>query len=338
MNLEEYIRRAQQRQEEEIHKIPPPPDGGSASPPPKDGVMVLDNRFLSRNFRPSDILINAHIPFFNRSPQPHKHDFFELVYVVRGSMKNVVDGRRILLEQGDFCLMNPNAVHQVETDGKDPLAINFLMKKELFNKAFLSIVLENELFANFFVDSIYHKKNKQNYLVFSARHLEEPIISQYLLQIFREYENDQLYSQRVIESAMSCLFVEFTRSYKRELEFESLQDLPGGNISKIISYLSENYRTATLQTTAKQFNYHPKYLPNLLKKYLGQSFSEIVQQFRLAHACELLKQTELPISDVAQESGYTNRTYFYKVFQQKFGMSPNDYRHQNQAPGPHSIS
>ena len=322
MCLEEYVQRAVREQERAVHTNEKRGQNTTKS----KMIWVLDEAFLEREFGPSNILINAHIPSFNRNPRPHKHDFFELVYLHRGCMTNTVDGNILRLNQGDFCLMNPHAVHMPVTDGDQPLALNIMLKKQLFDRVFLGMNLDNELFANFFVDFLFFKKQKQNYLLFSSRFQNTQIVSQYLLQILREYYDTALYHQRVIESMLSCLFVELARSYQRELDQASAEENSRGGVTEIIAYLAENFRTASLQSTAQRFHYHPKYIPTLLKKHFGKSFTEIIQCFKLNHACQLLRQTDLSVSEIIEESGYSNRSYFYRVFQQQLGVHPLDFR------------
>ena len=281
---------------------------------------------IGKHFKLNEIGINLHIPEFNQIQIAHKHSFFELIYVYRGKMKNQVDHIKIDLEQGDFCLMNPDAIHTPVTVGENALALNILMTNDLFEKSFMNLILDNQLLANFFVDSLFQKKQEKNYLVFSQQYLNQQVIQEYLERILTEYFHAELYQQSVVESLLSCLFVELTRGYQKQLEDSSRKEFLKANLSNIIAYLAENYKTVTVQSVSKHFNYHPKYLSSLLKKYTGKGFSDIVQGFKLSHACQLLKQTDLSIADIVEEVGYSNRSYFYRVFQKQYQMTPSEYR------------
>lgn len=286
----------------------------------------INKESMGKYFKLSNIGINLHIPEYNKIQVAHKHSFFELIYVYRGRMKNQVDRTKIDLEQGDFCLMNPDAIHTPVTIGENALALNILMTNDLFEKSFMNLILDNQLLANFFVDSLFQKKQEKNYLVFSQQYLNQTTIQEYLKRILTEYFHTALYQQSVVESLLSCLFVELTRGYQKQLEDTSRKEFPKANLSNIIAYLAENYKTVTVQSVSEHFNYHPKYLPSLLKKYTGKGFSDIVQGFKLSHACQLLKQTDLSIADIVEEVGYSNRSYFYRVFQKQYQMTPSEYR------------
>ena len=54
-----------------------------------------------------------------------------------------------------------------------------------------------------------------------------------------------------------------------------------------------------------------------------------IQEERLKAAANLLKTTSLPIVEIMQEVGYENITYFYKIFKEKFKITPSIYRNHN---------
>ena len=197
----------------------------------------INKESMGKYFKLNDIGINLHIPEFNKIQVAHKHSFFELIYVYRGRMKNQVDRIKIDLEQGDFCLMNPDAIHTPVTIGENALALNILMTNDLFEKSFMNLILDNQLLANFFVDSLFQKKQEKNYLVFSQQYLNQTTIQEYLKRILTEYFHTALYQQSVVESLLSCLFVELTRGYQKQLEDTSRKEFSKANLSNIIACL-----------------------------------------------------------------------------------------------------
>ena len=81
-------------------------------------------------------------------------------------MKNQVDRIKIDLEQGDFCLMNPDAIHTPVTIGENALALNILMTNDLFEKSFYEPNFGQPVIGQFFCRLIVPKKQEKNYLVF----------------------------------------------------------------------------------------------------------------------------------------------------------------------------
>ena len=62
------------------------------------------------------------------------------------------------------------------------------------------------------------------------------------------------------------------------------------------------------------------------KKEKGISLSDYVIQEKLKIASSLLKGTNLSISIIASNIGYTNFSYFTQVFKKVYGVSPSEYR------------
>ena len=65
------------------------------------------------------------------------------------------------------------------------------------------------------------------------------------------------------------------------------------------------------------------------KKVYGQTPIRFLQDYRLEHARKLLETTDLEITDIAFQSGFSDSGYFSKVFRGKYGMTPTEWRYQS---------
>ncbi|MBW7893820.1 MAG: helix-turn-helix transcriptional regulator [Opitutaceae bacterium] len=70
----------------------------------------------------------------------------------------------------------------------------------------------------------------------------------------------------------------------------------------------------------------PRQLTQLLKARTGRSFSDLVREARIEHACELLAKTEQPVAVIATDCGFCDQSYFTKVFQKMKKTTPRLYR------------
>ncbi|MDR1444393.1 MAG: helix-turn-helix transcriptional regulator, partial [Treponema sp.] len=71
---------------------------------------------------------------------------------------------------------------------------------------------------------------------------------------------------------------------------------------------------------------NPSYLSRRFKEETGKNISDAVADFRLQEACRLLGETERKINQVAALVGYESPAYFSRIFRQKYGVSPQEYR------------
>lgn len=72
--------------------------------------------------------------------------------------------------------------------------------------------------------------------------------------------------------------------------------------------------------------YSPYHFHRIMHAYLGESLGSYIQRARIAVSAQLLRFTELPISEVSIRVGYESPASFNKVFRKRFGISPGDYR------------
>lgn len=100
-----------------------------------------------------------------------------------------------------------------------------------------------------------------------------------------------------------------------------------GIVQEINDYIREHYRERlTLKKLGEIFYMHPAYLGQLLLKKNGISFNELVHNLRIEEAVRLLAQSELKNSEIAELVGYSHYGQFFKQFEIRKQMSPNEYK------------
>ncbi|MCI8626364.1 MAG: helix-turn-helix transcriptional regulator [Lachnospiraceae bacterium] len=100
-------------------------------------------------------------------------------------------------------------------------------------------------------------------------------------------------------------------------------------IGRLQEYIKEHYGNPEINVAflAEQFGITPNYLSSRYRRQTGIKLTEYIQQIRLAHAEELLRQTNQKVQDIARQCGYEyNVGYFQQSFRKKQGMSPSEYR------------
>lgn len=111
---------------------------------------------------------------------------------------------------------------------------------------------------------------------------------------------------------------------------ECLTQNRGGSpaIQKIMRYINEHYAGAlTLTEVARQFHFNPSYLSNYFTLHNKEGFNEYLNRVRIDKACSLLKeQPGLSISEISGLVGYSDHSYFTRVFRKLMGISPSQYR------------
>lgn len=99
------------------------------------------------------------------------------------------------------------------------------------------------------------------------------------------------------------------------------------SIEKVMEYLRMHYsEDITLNAVAEAVFLNPVYISRLIKERTGRNYTDLVMEMRVERAVELLEHTDQFVYEIAEEVGYNNLKYFYKVFRKVKGKSPSDYR------------
>jgi len=95
---------------------------------------------------------------------------------------------------------------------------------------------------------------------------------------------------------------------------------------QIEKYICENIKTACVNTLSKRIGYSTVHTGVIVKRVMGQPFSKVLQDKRCAIAAEKLLTTNMSVEQISDEVGYANKSFFRKIFRQKYGMNPLDFR------------
>ena len=259
------------------------------------------------------VFINVHAPFLNQ--WIHSHEFFEIIYVVKGSVVDWIDGVEVKLDTYELCIHNPNARHQIikADEGKD-LILNILLPVHLFRRAFYSLLMENEELDQFFNNYMLTSDTNPNYMAFHGVTDRVDTVMELLLEEFLRGENS---SRFVMESTLVVLFGELMRNYQTD-----------SFLRELIAYISANLTDVSMQMAAAHFGYHKNYFPSVIKKHSARSFWELVTEIRIQRASNLLLFTGSSIEEISEMVGYKSTASFYEHFYKRYHMTPKAYRQQ----------
>jgi AraC-like DNA-binding protein len=92
--------------------------------------------------------------------------------------------------------------------------------------------------------------------------------------------------------------------------------------------LEDRCRDIKLNDLIGQFGHNVNYYNRLIKAHTGMTFSAFLQNIKLEKAELFLKNTEYPVEEIARRVGYENLSCFYKIFREKFNLTPNNIRNK----------
>lgn len=272
-------------------------------------------------FKNKDIYISKHSRY---APYPlHSHQFLELNYVYKGQCKQIIDGREHLLQEGDLLLMDIGSQHQIASLGQGDIVINIL-----FKNTDLSLQSLNYLQSQYSI--LYHMLlHKEAAGLADNHHLiirkkESAATLPLLHQMMMEYFFPKDFSQDILHHYLAILLLELSRSLPTVQE----QGYKGLNKSlvKVLELIDQDYQELSLEKAAQQLGFNKNYLSNLVKQESQQTFTDLLNQKKLMMAKQLLTTTDFSIETICHQVGFSNKTYFYKKYQELFQERPSQTR------------
>lgn len=281
-----------------------------------DSYVIHDlSSFSSRFTADENIYILTH-QVTSDFPE-HTHDYIEVNYILQGELANVIDGKKFYMTTGDLAVINPLAVQKLEFTGTETLLLNLCLKQTVFERTLKSFYQDENPLSDFMRgDSREH----HNYIFYSLGHNAR---AQALISwIIQEYADSGFRQSFALEALIILLFTELAKS--NEHSYYGIDD----HSQDIIRYIQANCIHATLGIIAGELGYHPSYLTSYIKKHTGRSCRDIIQETKLQASLALLKDTDTNIYRISEECGYSSPSHFFRVFKEKFHMTPNEYRRQ----------
>lgn len=105
------------------------------------------------------------------------------------------------------------------------------------------------------------------------------------------------------------------------------KDKPQYLVGQAIEYIEKHYyEKLDLHTVAEEIGVSTWHLCKVIKKQTGTNFVDLLNKARIEGAKKLLTETNMKVYEVAEEVGYTDTTYFSKIFKKLASVTPNEYR------------
>ncbi|EEO6567213.1 helix-turn-helix transcriptional regulator [Listeria monocytogenes] len=253
------------------------------------------------------------------------HSNININYVYAGTCHYTVNDEKILLTKGDICIVDRNVIRAKEKLTENDIVLNISLSNDFFSREFIMGLGEASVLTNFLFAAITQNNHHDGYLIFRN---SDTTIENYFSQLINEYFKNDSFSRYSIEALFSLIFIQLIRNYQanENKQIVHISSTGANNLLAIIEYIEKHSELCTLEQTAQLYNYHPKYLSQLIKRTFGKSFKEIQTDQRLKNAAQFLEFSEQPISEIANLVGMSNITQFYKKFHEKYGLTPADYR------------
>lgn len=274
----------------------------------------------------------------------HRHEFFEMLFVVQGSLINRFKGEEVFMQAGDILIMKPYVLHVLEDTRKKgprrayccsflPQAVDFGIQslEELkasqspnryFLKPFLPLAEEG-------VSAVQFKVNAES---------RETLVDLFgmLKESTHNYsEKGHAQTRCHFLSLLTALAEQFDQDHMVNKTMQVELAVPvsryQAGLRKTLNYIHDHFaKPLSLKDMAAMSGASETYFCRLFKHETGMTFLAYLNSLRIERACVLLRDTCGNALDICYQVGFNDYTHFSRQFKRNTGMSPGDFRKQKQ--------
>jgi len=246
----------------------------------------------------------------SRTIESHFHDFEELIIVTQGSMEHFIDFKMEVVNAPVACYISMGKTHRL-VPHKDMRGWVVNYKTELIPDSKLNF------YSNFFT---FTNVPLTNGLCINR------FIS--LCEVIRAESQQELIDVTTISYLVNGLVSMIDSERKRSLSIEStLKSSQIAAFNSFLKILEENYfRNEGISFYADKMKMSERNLNTLCKNNFQKSVSEIVETRKLIEAKRMLLHTDKTVSEIGYDLGYSEKSYFTRVFHAKMDITPSRFR------------
>ena len=240
---------------------------------------------------------------------PNFHKNLELIVVYKGECRLFVADVEYLLTEGQAAFIMPYQIHHFEVVG-DGLINCTTLHESLISSAHKIVTCGRP-------DTPVFTPSKSTYDYFCCQ----------IIELFgnnsREQKSIDNESKRMkVKGLLYSMISEFIDQVTFSLsdDFENIT-------TAVLGYVTENFReNISLKDVAKNTGYNYQYISRTFNTAMGMSFKQLLNMHRMEYALSALRRSDLPIIDIAYESGFQSVRSFYRVCLEIFGCTPLELR------------
>lgn len=253
----------------------------------------------------------------------HRHNFFELVYIVEGTGFQCINKSRFAYHTGHLFLISPDDYHSFDVQSTTTL---FYLR---FNNIYLKdggLPVENIQRLEFILQNANHRpgcilKNQTD------KQLVKPLIE----AIVREHLNRDIYNRELIQQLVNTLIVVVARNIAKYQELD-VSEQTDARVLDMLQYIQTHiYEPEKLRAEqlSRQFNISSAYLSRYFKQHTGETMQQYIAGYKTRLIIHRLQHSKKRISEIAAEFNFTDESHFTKFFKSQSGHSPREFREQH---------
>ena len=264
-----------------------------------------------------DLYINTleqHLEHYSFVDKPHRHNSFVLVFFTEGSGTHEIDFDVFNVQPGSLFFLQAGQVHHWSLSGVVTGFVVFYTQ-EMFNLYFGQ--------KNITMYSFYSSLNTIPELILDSKGIKT--VLPYFESLILENHWQQQYKQDKIMNLLDCIHIEIARNYhvSKRHEVHSYN----AKIKAFEILLEQNFKTDKAPLNyASNLAITLKHLNRICNEILQKTTTDVITDRVMLEAKRMLLDKEFTINEIALRLGYSDFSYFSRLFKKKTGLTPTHFR------------
>ncbi|KAA5549159.1 AraC family transcriptional regulator [Adhaeribacter rhizoryzae] len=256
----------------------------------------------------------------------HTHSYFEIIFIRSGHGQHNVNGNTFAYGPGDVFLLGPADYHYFEIQAHT--AFCYIRFTENYIKDQAQVKSSNlPRTIDFLLNTPYQAGGS----IVNAKEEQEKLeyLLTVLLQEYSQRESDSY--EQVINGIMQAILGILTRNLVRQQATSFSEYKKPQLIQEILVYIRRHImqpELLRLEHLAANFNFSPGYASVYFKKETGESLQGYILKYKLKLIQNRLRFSDLSISQITHEFGFTDASHLHKLFKKYYGVGPQAFRQQ----------
>lgn len=277
---------------------------------------------------------------------PHLHKSIEIVYITKGQLELGIDTQLYHLDEGDLAIVFPDQIHhfQVFHPGKNraihllaapsyfgayrELLITLQAKNPVIKKDFLDaevLLALNKIMELAGENTTLHegRKNLDNTSLSTGK--DTKVLDTTSLSTDNVITPGQLNTKNTLLHSWIQILLSYTLQELTLIQRPNIHDYD--LVYQTIAYVAEHFHEPlSLTSMAKDLGISQFTLSRVFSRTFHKNFNQYVNEIRLDYVTLLLKDSDTSVTEIMYDAGFQSQATFNRVFQEKYHMTPKQYR------------
>ena len=255
----------------------------------------------------------------------HWHEELELGYIQEGTSKIITVNAEYIIHQGDGFFINSNVMDMKKNavPGERVLEIN-----HIFHPVFLSGHFKSR-FEKKYLTPVINNRQIEVYMIRKGQLLSNKILANlYRLKELQAQDNAEFQTRNILSETWLLLLEDIRMNSNIN---KALKSEHSDRIRSMLSFIHNHYKEKlTVAQIADAVGICEREAMRGFRKTLNQSPIEYLISYRQNESKKMLLESELPVTEICYQCGFSDSSYFGKTFRKAYGLTPREFRKKNQ--------